>query len=97
MPRRISRYPSHPGWGTLNLIESVGAAIIALGILVFLINVAVSLRTRVPAGEDPWQGHTLEWATGSPPPEYNFTGPYRRSRPTRRCSICATGRRIARA
>ncbi len=75
MPRRISRYPSHPGWGTLNLIESVGAAIIALGILVFLINVAVSLRTRVPAGEDPWQGHTLEWATGSPPPEYNFTGP----------------------
>ncbi len=31
MPRRISRYPSHPGWGTLNLIESVGAAIIALG------------------------------------------------------------------
>ena len=75
MPRRISRYPTHPGWGTLNLIESVGAAVIALGILVFLVNVWASLRARVPAGADPWQGHTLEWATSSPPPEYNFTGP----------------------
>ena len=46
MPRRISRYPTHPGWGTLNLIESVGAGIIALGVLVFLVNVFVSLRRR---------------------------------------------------
>ncbi len=72
MPRRISRYPAHPGWGTLNLIESIGAGIIALGIVIFLINVAVSLRHRVPAGDDPWLGHTLEWATSSPPPRLNF-------------------------
>ena len=46
--------------------------IIALGVAVFLVNVVVSLRRRVPAGDDPWQGHTLEWATSSPPPPLNF-------------------------
>ncbi len=75
MPRRISRYPTHPGWGTLNLLESIGAGIIALAILVFLINVVVSLRRPVLAGPDPWGGQTLEWATSSPPPPYNFEGP----------------------
>jgi cytochrome c oxidase subunit 1 len=75
MVRRISRYPTHPGWGTTNLIETIGAGIIALGILTFLINVWVSLRRRLPAGDDPWQGHTLEWATSSPPPPHNFTAP----------------------
>jgi cytochrome c oxidase subunit I len=75
MPRRISRYPAHPGWGTLNLIETIGAGIIALGILVFLINVWVSLRRRELAGNDPWLGQTLEWATTSPPPPHNFEGP----------------------
>jgi cytochrome c oxidase subunit 1 len=75
MPRRISRYPTHPGWGTLNLIETIGAGIIALGILTFLVNVFVSLRRPVPAGPDPWLGHTLEWATLSPPPALNFEAP----------------------
>ncbi len=75
MVRRISRYPSHPGWGTTNLIETCGAALIALGILTFLINVVVALRRRVPAGDDPWAGHSLEWATSSPPPPLNFEGP----------------------
>jgi cytochrome c oxidase subunit 1 len=75
MPRRISRYPTHPAWGTLNLIESIGAGIIALGVLTFLVNVFVSLRRRVPSGPDPWLGHTLEWATPSPPPALNFETP----------------------
>jgi cytochrome c oxidase subunit I len=75
MTRRISRYPTHPGWGTLNLIESIGAGIIALGVLIFLVNVVVSLRRRQVAGADPWQGHTLEWATSSPPPVLNFESP----------------------
>ena len=47
MPRRVSRYPTHPGWGTLNLLETIGAGIIALGVLVFLINLVVSLRHRI--------------------------------------------------
>jgi cytochrome c oxidase subunit 1 len=75
MVRRISRYPQHPGWGTLNLIESIGAGIIAFGVLIFLINVWVSLRDRIPAGADPWEGHTLEWWTSSPPPPLNFPEP----------------------
>jgi cytochrome c oxidase subunit 1 len=75
MPRRVSRYPTHPGWGTLNLLETIGAGIIALGVLVFLVNVSLSLRRRVVAGDDPWLGHTLEWATTSPPPALNFERP----------------------
>jgi len=75
MVRRISRYPEHPGWGTLNLLESIGAGIIALAVLTFLINVVVSLRRRDLAGNDPWLGHTLEWATSSPPPAHNFERP----------------------
>jgi cytochrome c oxidase subunit 1 len=75
MSRRISRYPTHPGWGTANLIETIGAGLIALGVAVFLANVWVSLRRREPAGDDPWHGHTLEWATSSPPPPLNFERP----------------------
>ncbi|HWF73782.1 MAG TPA: cbb3-type cytochrome c oxidase subunit I [Solirubrobacteraceae bacterium] len=75
MPRRISRYPTHPGWATLNRIETAGAVIIALAIAVFLVNLWVSLRRREAAGEDPWLGHTLEWATSSPPPVHNFDRP----------------------
>jgi cytochrome c oxidase subunit I len=75
MVRRISRYPTHPGWETLNRLESIGAGIIALAVLTFLINVVVSLRSRETAGADPWLGHTLEWATSSPPPPLNFEAP----------------------
>jgi cytochrome c oxidase subunit 1 len=75
MPRRIPRYPSHPGWGTLNLIETAGSGVIALGVLTFLVNAVASLRHRVPAGDDPWLGQTLEWATSSPPPRFNFDRP----------------------
>ncbi len=75
MTRRIARYPQHPGWGTLNLIETIGAGIIALAVLVFLVNVVRSRRGGVLAGPDPWLGHTLEWATSSPPPRHNFDGP----------------------
>ena len=75
MPRRISRYPQHPGWVTDNRLETIGAGIIAVAVLVFLVNVAVSMRRRVIAGDDPWEGHTLEWATSSPPPPLNFTRP----------------------
>jgi cytochrome c oxidase subunit 1 len=43
-----------------------------LGILFFLVNVVVSLRSGARAGDDPWDAWTLEWATTSPPPDYNF-------------------------
>lgn len=72
MPRRIYTYENYPGWGLLNLIETVGSFIIGLAILVFIYNVWVSLRKVADAGDDPWDAVTLEWATSSPPPEYNF-------------------------
>jgi cytochrome c oxidase subunit I len=75
MTRRVADYPSDAGWSALNAIASVGAACIALSLLVFAVNVAVSLRRPVPAGDDPWGGHTLEWATRSPPPRHNFADP----------------------
>ena len=75
MPRRISRYPTHPGWETLNVLETIGAGVIAVGVATFLANVWVSLRRREFAGDDPWLGHTLEWATSSPPPPLNFDRP----------------------
>ena len=75
MPRRISRYPTHPGWATLNVLETIGAGVIAVGVATFLANVWVSLRRRELAGDDPWLGHTLEWATASPPPPLNFDRP----------------------
>ena len=72
MTRRVADYPASMGWGTLNLISTCGAFVIGLAVAVFLVNVAVSLRRRRPAGDDPWGGQTLEWATSSPPPPHNF-------------------------
>ena len=75
MTRRISRYPTHPEWAFLNRLETIGSGIVAVGVMVFLANVLVSLRHREAAGADPWSGHTLEWATSSPPPPLNFDAP----------------------
>jgi cytochrome c oxidase subunit I len=72
MTRRIALYPTSTGWQSLNVLETFGAFVIALSVALFLVNVWVSLRSREPAGDDPWQGQTLEWATSSPPPRHNF-------------------------
>jgi cytochrome c oxidase subunit I len=72
MTRRIARYPAGTGWQGLNELETAGSYVIALSVLVFLANVAISLRRRREAGPDPWRGHTLEWAADSPPPHHNF-------------------------
>jgi cytochrome c oxidase subunit I len=73
MPRRVANYSPTAGFVTDNLLATIGAFVIAAGILVFVINLVVSLRRREPAGHDPWGGQTLEWATTSPPPRLNFT------------------------
>jgi cytochrome c oxidase subunit 1 len=70
MPRRVADYA--PRFGNLNLLSSIGAGFIALGILMVLANVFISLRRREPAGDDPWGAQTLEWSTSSPPPRHNF-------------------------
>src|SRR5215213_196547 len=74
MQRRIADYPASSGFGDLNLVSTIGAFLIAVAVAVFLVNLWVSLRNRDPAGDDPWEGHTLEWATSSPPPRFNFRG-----------------------
>ena len=68
MPRRVYTYSAAMGWGTLNLLASLGAAMIALSVLVFLVNVARSWRGGEPAGDDPWGSDTLEWSLPSPLP-----------------------------
>jgi cytochrome c oxidase subunit I+III len=72
MPRRVYTYPLEAGWGGLNLLSSLGAATIAASMLVFVVNVVVSYRRGAVAGNNPWGASTLEWATASPPPSYNF-------------------------
>ncbi|HLE82659.1 MAG TPA: cbb3-type cytochrome c oxidase subunit I, partial [Dehalococcoidia bacterium] len=72
MPRRINTYPEGMGWDIWNLVATVGAFMIAFSILVFIINVVVSLRSKEAAGADPWDARTLEWSIPSPPPAYNF-------------------------
>jgi cytochrome c oxidase subunit 1 len=72
MPRRIADYLPSDGFETLNIVATVGAFTIAVAIAVFIANIVVSLRRPIAAGNDPWGGHTLEWATSSPPPRHNF-------------------------
>jgi len=72
MPRRIYTYASGLGWGTPNLVVTIGAFVFAVGILLFLVNVFVSGKHGEPAGANPWDGASLEWSTSSPPPVYNF-------------------------
>jgi heme/copper-type cytochrome/quinol oxidase subunit 1 len=72
MPRRVFTYPAIPGWSTLNLISTIGAFVLGTSVVVFLWNVAASLRHGAAAGDNPWNAWTLEWATTSPPPPHNF-------------------------
>jgi cytochrome c oxidase subunit 1 len=74
MPRRIWTYHHGGLWEVYNMISSIGSGIMALGILVFIVNL---WRTQVlhkgrRAGNDPWLADTLEWYTSSPPPAHNF-------------------------
>jgi cytochrome c oxidase subunit 1 len=72
MQRRTYNYPKEPIWETYNLISSIGAYVMALGIVVFAVNVVVTGRRGRRAGNDPWLANTLEWYATSPPPPHNF-------------------------
>ena len=72
MVRRIYTY-DREGWEAYNLISTIGAYVMAVGILVFIVNViSTKRRPGARAGNDPWLGDTLEWYTTSPPPPHNF-------------------------
>jgi hypothetical protein len=72
MPRRIYTYSGHMGWNTINMVTSIGAFIFATGILIFMVNVLISLKRGGFAGDNPWDAATLEWSVPSPPKAYNF-------------------------
>ena len=72
MPRRVYTYLPGLGWDWLNLLSTLGTFLMAFSVVLFLVNVAVSWRGGTEAGPDPWRGGSLEWATTSPPPNYNF-------------------------
>lgn len=72
MPRRIYTYAPGLGWDGWNFLMTIGAFVVALSILVFLINLTQTLRRPADAVADPWDGFTLEWMTSSPPPIHNF-------------------------
>jgi cytochrome c oxidase subunit 1 len=72
MPRRYFTYSEDSGWGPWNLFITIGAFVLATSFLVFIINVVKTLRNGEVASDDPWDAATIEWATSSPPPVYNF-------------------------
>src|SRR3978361_1449180 len=72
MPRRIYTYQPDMPWHGLNLFVSGCARILIAGFLVFFVDAIRSARRGEPAGDNPWDAPTLEWATSSPPPRYNF-------------------------
>ncbi len=72
MPRRIYDYSEDLGVATYNLISTVGAFILGIGVVITCVNVIVSIKKGRRAGNDPWQGNTLEWFTSSPPAANNF-------------------------
>jgi len=72
MPRRIYTYGAETGWGTLNLVATIGAAVIALSVLLFIVNVVHAWFKGPRADDNPWNASSLEWATPSPPPAFNF-------------------------
>ncbi len=72
MPRRIYDYSADLGVTEYNLISTIGSFLLGIGVLLTVINALRSYRHGKVAGNDPWQGNTLEWFVQSPPPVNNF-------------------------
>jgi cytochrome c oxidase subunit I+III len=72
MPRRIWTYEAGLGWETWNMVSSIGAFVLALGVAISILNFIWSSRRGRPAGDNPWGGDSFEWLTSSPPAGYNF-------------------------
>jgi heme/copper-type cytochrome/quinol oxidase subunit 1 len=91
MQRRIATYPIETGFLPWNVVETIGAYMMGISILIFVWNILTSWRGGAVAGNDPWLGNTLEWLTTSPPPEYNFVSlpRVRSERPVRDLRLAA--------
>jgi cytochrome c oxidase subunit I+III len=73
MPRRVYTYLPGREWEGFMIITVIGGFILATGFVLTVINVILSLNRGEPAGNNPWEAGTLEWATESPPASYNFS------------------------
>ncbi|MFF2752355.1 cytochrome c oxidase subunit I [Psychrobacillus sp. NPDC058041] len=73
MPRRVFTFREGQGWDLFNLISSLGAALMAIGVIILVINIIITIAKNEKVGNDPWEdGRTLEWAIPQPVPYYNF-------------------------
>jgi cytochrome c oxidase subunit 1 len=72
MPRRIADYSAANGWTELNVLSTIGAALLGIGVLPFLVAVVLAMRSPADQPANPWGGGTLEWWADSPPPPGNF-------------------------
>src|SRR5690606_2911441 len=72
MPRRVYTYLAGLGWDLVNLISTIGAFVIALGVLLYIVNILLAFQRPKGAPGNPWRSGTLEWAADSPPSFYNF-------------------------
>jgi cytochrome o ubiquinol oxidase subunit 1 len=70
-PRRLDHYAAATGWQPLYITATVGFCLITCGIVIQVVQLIVSIKEK-KSERDPWNGRTLEWATSSPPPFYNF-------------------------
>src|SRR5690606_18420731 len=75
MPRRVHTYTAGMGWDLPNLLSSVFAFVMAIGIAVVLADFLLHLRWGARAPVNPWKADTLEWAMPTPPPSFNFDIP----------------------
>ncbi|WP_192750811.1 cytochrome c oxidase subunit I [Actinopolymorpha pittospori] len=74
MPRRVVNYLPADGFTTLNTVSSIGAFLLGMSTLPFILNVIQSRKNPKVEVDDPWGwGRALEWATSCPPPRHNFT------------------------
>jgi cytochrome c oxidase subunit 1 len=72
MPRRVYDYPEGTGLEGYNLVSTIGAFVLGVGVVMVVANLLWSAKHGSKAGNDPWKGNTLEWFTQSPPPPNNF-------------------------
>lgn len=72
MPRRVYTYPTNMGWDDLNMLATIGSFVVAAAFVLFIVNAINSMFRGAAAGANPWDAAGLEWATASPPPQYNF-------------------------
>jgi len=73
MQRRVYTYLGGQGFDNMNFISTIGAFLMGIGTIAFVINIFITWAKPRNASNDPWEdGRSLEWTIPSPPPEYNF-------------------------